>query len=110
MNDSDPRPEPQHLFVCVSRAVESLPKFEIAPDEIREQHVAYLQDLFDTGVLFGSGPQHDAAGNQYGGSVMILQNVDTIEKARSVAALEPFTREGQRTAEVFAWRRVWFGG
>jgi hypothetical protein len=41
---------------------------------------------------------------------MILQNVDTIEKARSVAALEPFTREGQRTAEVFAWRRVWFGG
>ncbi|MDX1485475.1 MAG: YciI family protein [Alphaproteobacteria bacterium] len=102
--------EPQYLYVCVSKPVDAPPEIDLSPEQVHEQHVAYLQDLFDRGLLFGSGPQQDPAGNRYGGAVLILQNVGDIEAARQIAGAEPNVREGLRSMEVFAWRRVWFGG
>lgn len=112
MSDTSPpaEREPQYLFVCVSRLADNPPEISLSPEEVHAQHVAYLQDLFDRGMLFGSGPQQDAAGTRYGGAVLILQNVATIEEAREIAFQEPNAREGLRVMEVFAWRRVWFGG
>ncbi len=98
----------QFLFVCVSRRVESPPATALSEAETRKQHRAYLQDLHDSGLLYGSGPQREASGTDHGGGIHILQNVDDIETAREIAAREPFIREGFRTLEVFAWRRVWF--
>jgi len=101
--------DPQYLYVCVSRPVENPPEIALSSEQVHEQHVAFLQDLFDRGLLFGSGPQQDEAGERYGGAVVILQNVTTAE-ARDIAAKEPNVREGLRNMEVFPWRRVWFGG
>ena len=42
--------------------------------------------------------------------MVILQNIATMEEARDIALKEPNVREGLRSVEVFAWRRVWFGG
>lgn len=112
MSDASPpaEREPQYLFVCVSRLTDNPPQIALSPEEVHAQHVAYLQDLFDRGLLFGSGPQQDAGGTRYGGAVLILQNVDSMDEAREIALREPNVREGLREMEVFAWRRVWFGG
>lgn len=101
--------EPQYLYVCVSRPVENPPDTGLSSEEVHQQHVTYLQDLFDRGLLFGSGPQQDEAGERFGGAVLILQNMTT-EEARETASREPNVRQGLRTMEVFPWRRVWFGG
>ena len=101
--------EPQYLYVCVSRPVENPPEIALSSEQVHAQHVVFLQDLFDRGLLFGSGPQQDAAGERYGGAVVILQNVTTAE-AREIMNQEPNVREGLRSMEVFPWRRVWFGG
>lgn len=112
MSDTTPTAErpAQFLFVCVSRLVENPPEISKSGDEVHKEHVAYLQDLYDRGKLFGSGPQQDEAGQRYGGAVLILQNVDSLEDAEEIAFREPNVREGLRTMEVFPWRRVWFGG
>ncbi len=112
MSDASPPAdrEPQYLFVCVSKPVDSPPEIALSAKEVHAQHVVFLQDLFDRGLLFGSGPQQDEAGTRYGGGVVILQNIATMEEARDIALKEPNVREGLRRVEVFAWRRVWFGG
>ena len=102
--------EPQYLFVCVSKPVDSPPEITLSAKEVHAQHVVFLKDLFDRGLLFGSGPQQDQGGERYGGAVVILQNVATMEEARKIARDEPNVRQGLRAMEVFAWRRFWFGG
>lgn len=111
MSDTSARGErePQYLYVCVSKLVDNPPEIDLSPEEVHAQHVAYLEDLFDRGLLFGSGPRQDATGERFGGAVLILQNVTT-EEAREIAAREPNVREGLRSMEVSPWRRVWFGG
>jgi uncharacterized protein YciI len=101
--------EPQYLYVCVSKLVENPPEIALSSDEVHAKHVVYLQDLFDRGLLFGSGPQQDEAGTRFGGAVLILQNVTT-DEARQIASQEPNVAEGLRTMEVSPWRRMWFGG
>ena len=100
--------DPQYLYVCVSRLAENPPEIELSPEQVHEQHVVFLQDLFDRGLLFGSGPQQDSAGERYGGAVVILQNVTTAE-AREIMDQEPNVAHGLRTMEVFPWRRMWCG-
>ncbi|MDH3241033.1 MAG: YciI family protein [Alphaproteobacteria bacterium] len=101
--------DPQYLYVCVSKEVENPPDIGRSREDVHKDHVVFLRDLFDRGLLLGSGPQQDETGNRYGGAVVILQNVKTIEEAREIANREPNVHEGLRTMEVFAWRRVWFG-
>ena len=80
---SSPAERPvQFLFVCLSRRAEGPPATTMTEDETRKEHRAYLQDLHDRGLLCGSGPQRDSSGNDTGGAVHILQNVDDIETAR----------------------------
>lgn len=101
--------EPQYLCVCISNEVEPAPKIARSRDEVHAEHVAFLQDLFDRGILFGSGPKVEASGERHGGAVYILQNV-TLAEARAIAAKEPNIREGLRDVTVHPWRRMWFGG
>lgn len=100
---------PQYLCVCVSNQVEPAPKIARPLEEVHAEHVKFLQDLFDRGLLFGSGPQMEESGERHGGAVYILQGVSLAE-AREIVSREPNIREGLRDATVYPWRRVWFGG
>lgn len=108
MAQQGPSSEAQYLFVYVAELVDDLPELDISTEELHRQHVAYLQDLHDRGLLLGSGPKQDRAGNRYGGAIVILQNVETLEEAREIASREPNIREGLRTFEVYPWKRLWF--
>ncbi len=101
--------EAQFLSVCISRQVTPEPKISRSHDEVHAEHVAFLQDLFDRGILFGSGPQAEATGERHGGAVYILQGVSLAE-AKKILSQEPNIREGLRDMSVVPWRRVWFGG
>jgi uncharacterized protein YciI len=100
---------PQFLHVCISNPVVPEPKIARSADEVQAEHVAFLQDLFDRGTLFGSGPQAEENGERLGGAVYILQGVSLAE-ARGIIAQEPKIREGQRDVTVYPWRRIKFGG
>lgn len=108
MAQQGPSSEAQFLYVYVADLVDNPPKLDVSTEELHREHVAYLQDLHDRGLLLGSGPKQDAQGNRYGGAVVILQNVATIEEAREIASREPNIREGLRTFKVYPWKRMWF--
>lgn len=55
--------EPQYLCVCISNQVTPEPKITRSRDEVHAEHVAFLQDLFDRGILFGSGLQMEKTGS-----------------------------------------------
>lgn len=101
--------EPQYLCVCISNQVTPEPKIARSHEDVHAEHVAFLQDLFDRGILFGSGPKQEKSGERHGGAVYILQGV-TLAEAKTIVAREPNIREGLRDATVHPWRRVWFGG
>lgn len=101
--------EPQYLCVCISNQIEPPPKIARTRDEVHGEHVAFLQDLFDRGILFGSGPKAEQTGERHGGAVYILQGVSLAE-AKEIVLKEPNIREGLRDVEVHPWRRMWFGG
>ena len=100
--------EPQYLHICISNQLEPAPEIARSHDEVHAEHVEFLQDLFDRGILFGSGPQVEESGERHGGAVYILQGV-TLAEAKDIVAQEPTIREGLRDATVYPWRRVWFG-
>ncbi len=101
--------EPEYLCVCISNLVEPAPKNARPQEVVHAEHVKFLQDLFDRGILFGSGPKVEKTGERHGGAVYILQNVSLAE-AKAIVAQEPNVREGLRDATVHPWRRMWFGG
>jgi uncharacterized protein YciI len=101
--------DPQYLCVCISNEVTPAPDIGRSRDEVHAEHVAFLQDLFDRGILFGSGPQVEESGTRHGGAVYILQGVSLAE-ANEILAQEPTIREGLRDKDVHPWRRRWFGG
>jgi len=99
----------QFLCVCISNEVKPVPEIAKSRDEVHAEHVAFLQDLFDRGILFGSGPQVEESGTRHGGAVYILQGVSLAE-AEKIISQEPNIREGLRDMDVHPWRRMWFGG
>ncbi len=101
--------EPQYLHVCISNQVTPAPDIARTYEEVHAEHVVYLRDLFDRGIIFGAGRQAEQSGERHGGAVYILQNV-TLKEAKDIMAQEPNIREGLRDATVHPWRRVWFGG
>ncbi len=109
MSEQGRTSNPKYLFVCTAELVENPPKLSVTPEELHKEHVAYLQDLFDKGILMGSGPREDPAKNKMGGAIMIFQNLQTTEEARAIAIQEPNIRDGLRTVSVSPWRRMWFG-
>ena len=71
--------EPEYLCVCISNLVEPAPKNARPQEVVHAEHVKFLQDLFDRGILFGSGPKVEKTGERHGGAVYILQNVSLAE-------------------------------
>lgn len=98
-------PRREQLYVCIARfAAESAGD---KPDVPHDVHRAYLQDLFDAGLLVGSGPARDEHNVNHAAAVFILRAA-SLGEARSIAELEPNVRAGLRTVEIIPWQRAWF--
>ena len=71
--------------------------------EIRPAHRAYLESLFDRGVLAASGPTGpDASG------ALLLVHGDDIEAARALTDEDPFVASGIVTAiDAVTWTPVY---
>lgn len=96
------------LYVFISEMIDAPPPAPCSPDEMAQRHHAYLQDLFDQKILFGSGAAKDETGRRYAGGVVILR-APTFEQACEIASQEPYVLEKQRAMRVIPWQRTWFG-
>lgn len=66
------------------------------------EHLQYMVGLEKAGILFASGPLGAGDGAAIGDGLTIL-NVDSIEHARTLAAIDPFVRAGARSFTVREW-------
>ena len=66
------------------------------------EHLQYMVGLEKAGILFASGPLGAGDGAVPGDGLTIL-NVDTLEHARTLAAIDPFVRAGARSFTVREW-------
>jgi uncharacterized protein YciI len=65
-------------------------------------HLQYMIGLERAGILFASGPLGAGDGAAVGDGLTIL-NVDSLEHARMLAAMDPFVRAGARTFSAREW-------
>lgn len=68
-----------------------------------DDHLRWLLELEQTGVLVMSGPLVDGPRVAPGSGVTVLRS-ETEEDARDIAGADPFVREGLRTFELLRWR------
>jgi len=66
------------------------------------EHLQYMIGLERAGILFASGPLGAGDGAAIGDGLTIL-NVDSLEHARTLAAIDPFVRSGARSFSVREW-------
>jgi uncharacterized protein YciI len=97
----------EQLYVFVSEMIDNPPPAPCGAEEMARQHHAYLQDLLDRKILFGSGAAKDEKGERHAGGVVILR-ASSYDEACTIASQEPYVREGQRGMRVIPWQRTWF--
>jgi len=68
-----------------------------------DAHLAWLLKLEVDGTVFLSGPLTSGPGVRPGSGVTVLR-ANSAERARAIAATDPFVVAGLRTFEVFGWR------
>ena len=86
--------KPLYLMIRTFTVPERVP-------ELLAEHLTYMLKLEAEGVLFASGPTHDAS-EQPTGSVTVLR-ADSFGAARALAELDPFVREGILTYSLHRW-------
>lgn len=81
-----------------------------APDATREQHaavfpqhVAFLLDLEERGILFASGPFRPPEGQRADYNGMTILRAADVADAQSILAREPFVSHGLRTYKLLPW-------
>jgi uncharacterized protein YciI len=97
----------EQLYVAVFRMAPNPPKLKVTPDELHNEHRAWLQDLDNRKMLVGSGPARDENNKNHAGAVMIFR-CPSLAAAEKLAREEPNAREGQRIPEIIPWHRMWF--
>lgn len=98
----------EQLYVFISEMIDTPPPAPFGPEEMGRLHHAYLQDLLDRKILFGSGAAKDETGKRHAGGVVILR-AKSLDEAIAIAGQEPYVREKQRAMRVIPWQRTWFG-
>jgi len=73
---------------------------ELAPHLV--DHLRYMIDLEQRGLLFASGPFTDGGGNVTGDGLTIVR-AKSYDQAESIALEDPFTKLGLRKAVVRRW-------
>jgi uncharacterized protein len=66
--------------------------------ELRPQHLAYLEDLKTQGKIHAKGPFVDGAGG------MVVYIAESLEEASKIAESDPYVREGVRRLELHEWK------
>lgn len=66
--------------------------------EILDRHLAYLNNLIDTGKVFAKGPFTDHSGG------LIIFQTNTYEEAKELIENDPVILEGSRSYELKEWR------
>ncbi len=66
-------------------------------------HLIWLLELEQTGVLVMSGPLVNGPRVAPGSGITVLRS-ETEDEARDIAGADPFVRQGLRTFELLRWR------
>lgn len=71
--------------------------------EMLPDHLEFLHDLEERGVLFASGPLRVNEGSPQTLHGMAILRAPSLVDAEKIIADEPFTKNGYRTAQIFSW-------
>ena len=92
------------LYVLLYRMNDNPPALPASDAEMMERHKAFLQDLLDRKLMFGSGATKDELDVRHAAGLIIVRT-KTLAEAQALALEEPFCKAGQRRAEATAARR-----
>ncbi len=95
------------LYVLLYRMNDDPPALPASDAEMMNRHRAFLQDLLDRKLMFGSGATKDETGVRHAAGLVILR-AHSLAQAQAIALEEPFCKAGQRRVEVIPWQRTWF--
>lgn len=87
------------LYVIFSRALK--PMSELAP--LLLDHLNYMIDIEQRGILFASGP-FLGADHTPNGNGMTIVRASSVEAATAIAREDPFNKHGLRTFEIIEWQ------
>jgi len=87
------------LWVALAKPIVPLDQLlDSAPD-----HIAYMIDIEQRGLLFGSGPLLDEQQRFVGCGLTILRAASR-DQALALAQADPFVQRGLRTLELYEWQ------
>lgn len=79
-------------YLVMAMRTERFSEAAIAP------HLAFLDDLRAQGSLLMTGGFSDGSGGAY-----VLENIDSLEQARAIAARDPLNDGGASVLTVYEW-------
>ncbi|WP_373141184.1 YciI family protein [Mycobacterium marinum] len=66
-------------------------------------HLGYLRELEDRGVLFAAGPLWTDDGEYFEGDGMLIYRAGSVAEAQSIADADPMHASGARTYRIRPW-------
>jgi len=78
----------------------------VTQEQLREMlpdHLEFLHDLEERGILFASGPLRVPEGSPQTLHGMTILRAANFAEAEAIVADEPFTKSGYRTYQLLAW-------
>lgn len=74
-----------------------------AVQEHIQDHLGYLRELEDRGVLFAAGPVWTDDGDYFEGDGMLIYRAGSVPEARAIADADPMHASGARTYRITPW-------
>ena len=90
----------RYTFVLLRRPADAPDMGEQELDDLQQQHLAYLDELRQRGVLAVAGPFADQPDEAWRG--FCLYRVD-LDEARMLAEADPSVRAGRLAVDVMTW-------
>lgn len=88
-----------HLYVVSTQAIVDRDTM----NSRRAEHIAYLDELRQSGKLLGAGPVLSEYGTYYHGHGLIILRADSVTDAIALANADPFHVYGMRKFTVNTW-------
>ncbi|GAQ34282.1 yciI-like protein [Mycobacterium pseudoshottsii JCM 15466] len=68
-----------------------------------EDHLGYLRELEDRGVLFAAGPLWTDGGDYFEGDGLLIYRAGSVVEAQAIADADPMHTSGARTYRIRPW-------
>lgn len=68
-----------------------------------EDHLGYLRELEDRGVLFAAGPLWTDDGDYFEGDGLLIYRAGSVVEAQAIADADPMHASGARTYRIRPW-------